>query len=96
MADLTSSSTLAEIEAAYEDNCLYDVDNDTTEARLFIQACRYLMRRYPQQQNEGDASIRFPLEQIEEQEKDAVSWLAQNDSDLRPGGNRQFSLEDLR
>ncbi len=43
---LSSSSTLVEVEAAYDDNSAYAENNSVAQAKIFAQACRILLRRY--------------------------------------------------
>lgn len=45
MATLDSSSTTAEISAAYLDNCGYYEDEDAAMARRFVTACEAMLSR---------------------------------------------------
>jgi len=45
MSTLSSSSTLAEVQAAYDDNASYAEDESASKAAAFITACRILLRR---------------------------------------------------
>lgn len=47
MATLNSSSTDAEVWAAYDDNASYEEDGSRAKALAFLTACRILRRRLP-------------------------------------------------
>jgi hypothetical protein len=72
MATLTSTSTDAQVEAAYDNNADYDVPPDTSKAESFIQACRILLRRrVPTYSIDGHAVTR---ESIQKSLDDAMAW----------------------
>ncbi len=98
MADLSSSSSISTIRAAYDDNALYDVDNSTARARLFIQACRYLINRLSSDISQGGDSVRNQIAVYERQLSAAQAWYASNaeSSAVISGSARHFSLENLR
>ena len=55
MSTINSTSTLAQIEAAYDDNASYPENNSAAECRLFVTACRILLRRMPAQTGTREA-----------------------------------------
>lgn len=97
---LTSSSTLAEVQAAYDDNADYDVENDTAKCKLFIQACRIYLRRMVNRADHGAASVWDDYEKVEAELKAAKAWLQANDSTaaptVSPGSIRHVSFENFR
>jgi hypothetical protein len=95
---LTSTSTIAEIQAAYVDNALFDVDNSLTQARLFVQACRILLLKMPKMAAQDRASLQLNPEMIQAEMERGVAFIANNPSATGGGGggNRHFSFENLR
>ena len=56
MSALSSSSTLVQVENAYDDNASYAEDESVAKCRAFLTACRILLRRMPAQTGAaGDA-----------------------------------------
>ena len=47
VSTISSASTDAEVQAAYDDNASYVEDNSVDKAKAFITACRLLIRRIP-------------------------------------------------
>ena len=47
MSTLSSSSTRADVEAAYADDASYVEDASVPKARVFVTACRLLILKYP-------------------------------------------------
>lgn len=85
VSGLSSSSTMAQVKAAYDDNASYDVDNSVTECQTFIAACRILLRRLPSSAEQGD-SLRIDLDVklIRDELRRAVRWYnAQSGESLR-------------
>lgn len=75
VSGLSSASTLDQVKAAYDDNASYDVDDSTTEAQIFIAACRILLRRLPASARQGgEMSIDLDLRVIRDELKRAVRW----------------------
>jgi hypothetical protein len=64
MASLSSTSTIAEIEAAYADNAGYAEDNSPSKARAFITACRLLLLKRPTEAGSGTDRLVLSPEQI--------------------------------
>jgi hypothetical protein len=87
MSTLSSSSTLAEIQAAYDDNASYEEDGDATKAAAFITACRMLLRRIPRRVSHGGRGaeeIETSPEQLREDIADAHRWLCAHGGNRRP------------
>lgn len=98
---LTSTSTLSQVQAAYEDNADYDLVGSTSKARDFIQACRYLLLRLPAQSSELDKNVglRENLAEIRSAMQRAEQWLQTNggtDGSDSTGGVRYTSFEGFR
>ena len=55
MSTLDSSSTLAEVYAAYDDNASWEEDGSSTKAAAFVTACRFLLR-YAEEQSRGGST----------------------------------------
>jgi hypothetical protein len=75
MSTLTSTSTLAEIQAAYIDNASYLEDGSVAKARAFITACTILLLKLPKRARHGGGgeeieldpeSVRFKLKAAEQ------------------------------
>jgi len=96
---LSSASTLAEVQAAYEDNASYDLNNSTTECRAFIQAARILIHRTLDQHSHGSESMSESVARLQNALDKAIGWLSTHDDDYvsRSSGSVRFmSVEDFR
>ena len=83
---LSSSSTYAEVWAAYDDNASYQEDASRTKALAFITACRLLRRRLPiSAARDGQAITR---ESLGEEVAKADAWLAANPGSTGSGSTR--------
>jgi hypothetical protein len=80
MSYVNSSSSLAQVQAAYDDNASYDVERDPAKARAFITAARILVNRIPRETSTPQAQLRTAIDLINEQIKSATDWLAANDT----------------
>ena len=87
---LTSSSSLADVNAAFENNADYDIPPDVTKARAFIQAGRFLLRRMTAEVQHGGERIREAPENIRAMLTRAEGFLAVNDADSSSGGGARF------
>lgn len=96
MATVDSSSTLAQVEAAYDDNSSYLEDNSVAKARAFITAARILIRRYPSAQSSGDATVTLPITQIKQELDEARMWLEMRDVDRSPTEVSWADMSDFR
>ena len=74
---ISSASTLAQVKAAYYDNCTYDVDNSLSEAHTFVAACRQLLVRLPKQTATGNRAeeVSIEPEMIERQLQACIRWI---------------------
>jgi hypothetical protein len=57
MGTLTAASTLAQVEASYDNNASYAEDNSPTKAKAFVTACRFLLRRLPAEGDAGEPPV---------------------------------------
>jgi hypothetical protein len=78
MATLSSSSTDAEVQAAYDDNASYEEDASATKARAFVTACIILRGRVPVSAAKGSASA--TIAQYDGEIMAARQWIAANDT----------------
>ena len=74
MAALTSSSTLADIEAAYADNSAYAVNDSPPQALLFEQACMLLIRKSWDRVSDGGADMQRKIELLQKEKEQAHQW----------------------
>ena len=97
MSTLSSSSTDAEVKAAYDDNASYGEDDSTAKAAIFITACRMLLRRMPKVAIHGgklDArEIQQDLQLIADQMTAAQQWSAARNT---AGQVKRLSFENFR
>jgi hypothetical protein len=77
---LSSSSTLAEVEAAYDDNASFEEDRDVTKCRAFMTAVRILLRRNPEEAGTRESNAKFRMDLLADELKRAQQWLAANDT----------------
>jgi hypothetical protein len=77
MSSLSSSSTLAQIKAAYADNASYEEDDSVSKARAFVTACRLLMLRLPSMAEQvGHSKIEQDVSQLRKELEAAQSYIA--------------------
>ena len=77
MSALSSTSTLAEVKAAYFDNASYEEDASATKAAAFITACRFLLLKLPKRARHADRNeIELEPGQIRNELLAAKAWLA--------------------
>jgi len=99
VATLSSTSTLAEVQAAYDDNASYAEDASAGKAAAFITACRILLRRMPKRAVDGKSGQEIENEMLLlRKEMDAAQqWLARQSSTGGTGQTRHFgSAYDFR
>ena len=100
MSTLSSSSTLAQIEAAYADNASYAEDNSVAKARAFVTACRLLVLKYPKSTGTPQAQLRTAIDLIQGEKAAAEKWIEAHDTGGRStaGGPcvRRVSFENCR
>lgn len=97
MSMLSSSSTLAEIVAAYADNASYEEDSSASKAAAFITACRLLLLKIPKRtKHAGGSEIEVDPAQVREEMAAARNWSAANGGTSGSGGYRHASFENFR
>jgi hypothetical protein len=79
---LTSSSTLAEVYAQYDDNAGYE--GNLAKARLFLEACRILKRRDPEVNTSSDGRS-MTRQSIDSDLKQVQGYLQKFDTVNQPG-----------
>ncbi len=94
---LTTASTDAAVWAEYETNSDYDVTGDVAKAKLFVVACRYMLRRDVMEMTKGGATVKVDQKVIAEQLKEALAWWKSNDtSAVNAGANETVRYADFR
>jgi hypothetical protein len=92
---IDSTSSLADVKAAYYDSADYDIDaSDTGKCKLFIVACRQLLLRLNKRAAHGGRSEEVEIDPgvLERQIADAKRWLfVQNKNDNGGSTTRVFS-----
>ena len=96
MSTLSSTSTLAEIQAAYDDNGSYLEDASVAKARAFVTACQLLIRRTARRSRHGPAEVEVDVEQLRSDLREARAWLATNDTARHGPRATLVSLEHYR
>lgn len=99
MSALNSSSTLAEIQAAYDDNASYAEDGSASKARTFITACRLLLRQTPSRAasgGRGGYEVEMDPGLVKDQLDEARRWLAVNDPSVNGCGIVHANFENFR
>lgn len=77
LSTLSSSSTDAEVLAAYDDNASYEEDGSTSKAAAFITACRFLLRK-PKRMAEDGAEIEYDRGLLRDELARAQAFYAAN------------------
>lgn len=90
---VTSASTLAAVEAQFDDNADYDIEGSAAKAKLFIQAGRILLRRYRSSASQRGTTFSRDMGALEAQLDAAVTWYRAKTGSAANGG---ISLVDLR
>ncbi len=75
-----SASTLAEVEAQYDDNASYFENNSVAEAKLFVTAAVMLKRRYASEKKHDSVSISRDVQVLNDEIRDARQFINNNDS----------------
>ena len=83
---LSSSSTDAEVWAAYDDNASYEEDVSRTKALAFITACRILARRLPISATRDSQTV--TRESLQSEADQARVWLFANPGTSGSGSTR--------
>ena len=101
MSTLSSASTLVQVQAAYDDNASYSEDASPAKCKVFITACRLLLRLMPARSVHGGRGSGEEVETtvglIQKEMESAQGWLAGNDANgAGAGGVRHYSFEGYR
>jgi hypothetical protein len=102
VSTLNSTSTRAEVVAAYDDNASYAEDGSVAKCKAFITACRFMLNpgRYLRRASSGGRGgeeFEVGFEQIREEIEAAKRWLACR-ADVADGGAgvKHLSFERFR
>ena len=95
MTAITSSSTPAEVWAAFVDNAGYDEDDDRAKAKTFRTVCRILIGKYRTMSASRDGQS-LSLESLHQMLKDVGHWLDAHPGPSSPGRARYFAMENFR
>lgn len=88
MATLSSTSTLAEVLAAYDDNASYEEDGSAAKAKAFVTACRLLLMKIPKRSEwQGVAVTEYDPEQIRQAMEAARVYALANAAPADGGGS---------
>ena len=80
MSTLTSSSTDAQVNSAFDDNASYIEDQSATKAGAFITACTFLIRRLKSAGAQGASSFSYSIAELAKLRMDAVDWEKNNNT----------------
>jgi len=80
MATITSSSTTADIAAAYLDNCGYYEDSDADMARRFVTVLTAMLSRGMTAFQNGEQRMEFSPRDLREMIREARQFVAANSS----------------
>lgn len=86
MSTLSSASTNAQVEAAYDDNASYAEDASVTKAKAFITACRIILRRKSGRSGKSGAFVEFDRNLIRQELQAAQAYVSANDTTAGAGG----------
>src|SRR5687767_9470326 len=78
MSTITSSSTIAQVQASYVDNASYAEDGSAAKAKTFLTACRVLLLKLRAQAGTREGTMRLNPELIQREMGEAREWLAAN------------------
>lgn len=73
---LDSSSTSAEVQAAYDDNASFEENGSVPQAQAFITACLLLLRRMPKMTNVDGQSVQFNADFVSQELQRARRFVA--------------------
>lgn len=93
MSTLTSSSTDAEVEAAYDDNSSWYEDGSVAKAKAFVTACRILIRRCATAMYHGANRVEFDIPLLRAELEQAAAFVQANGGGTGPRVTRvDFTL----
>ncbi len=98
---ISSTSTLAEVEAAYDDNASYEEDSSIPKCRAFQTAIRILLRRLPTESGTRETNARWDMALLSKELERAQCWQAANDDGTSDNSNaapyvKRVSFENFR
>lgn len=98
MSTLTSSSTDAEVRAAFDDNASYAEDNSPAKARAFETACMFILRREPQQAGRGGTAFILDKQSVREELARVRQWLLSRNEAAgnAASSSRHLSFQNFR
>lgn len=80
MSTLNSTSTLAQIKAAYADNASYAEDASIAKAKKFVTACRLLLLRLPKRATQDSSEYEMDVKIIQQEMQAAQAYAQYADS----------------
>lgn len=90
MSSLSGTSTTAEVQAAYDTNSSYAEDNSIPKVKIFITACRILLRRSASNIVKGSNQVSLNIPVLQNELDRATAWFEARDPDanIRPIATR--------
>lgn len=96
MAVIGASSTIQQVEAAFDNAASYLENNSTSQARTLITTGSILLRRYPQQSTHGPVTMRRDLALLRDLISEARRFLLDRDEDLQGPKVSHVDFTDYR
>lgn len=96
MGSVTSSMTVAQIEAVYLDNCSYAEDESASKAKAFQSAVRALILKLSSTMTKGANSLSYNREQLGGQLKEVTEWIALHPASSFDQGGPTVTRVDFR
>lgn len=98
---LDSTSTTAEVYAAYADNASYEENDSLSEAKAFVSACRLLLSplhsvKRSAAGGRSGTEVELSQELLQKQLDQAREWVAQKQSAASHGGVIHADFTDFR
>lgn len=91
-----SSSTLAAVEAQYDDNADWREERSLLKAKAFAQACRILIRRYKSSGTAAGMSYGRDMGQMASELASATTWIGNQQASADGGSVRRLDFRDAR
>jgi hypothetical protein len=92
---VSSTSTLAQVQAAYDDNA--PPFASVAQASEFIRACTILIRRVPVEHGDQFGSMKHDIDSIRKERETAQAWLEANSgSAVGTGASSSISSPIIR
>lgn len=96
MSTLSSSSTIAQIKASYDDNASYEEDASVSKAKAFITACRLLIRQTPTELAKASGRVQIDVKLIQEEMNEARDFVSSYDTSDSSGADTRVRHADFR